>query len=371
MNDDTVRHLWSDAELDEALAALHPHETTTDRTELDRARASLMRAAAAVSESDEPVVPQRKKRSGAWRWIAVAAAVAVLTGGVVVVRELASAPTTLAPAGPGSATDGREAGAPFNHVVTKYSRTAWVEGRSAFTIREQLDLWIPADPAGIWKGRWTRSSPPELMGGKAQDGEKLPGPAQFEESAPGGHFSKDFPHPDRWSDTIPPGWNRPTPEFVASLPTTPGKLTALLLTDLNPPQSPPPPQSPLKGEGPLPLPMTYSGAKQFPSTINYPAATEMILNVLVSGYASRDLRSAFLKVMENPALGFNLVQISPEFSQYSASTGLYEVLVSVSRSRVQLTDIQLIAKTPAVGLSPGSLVGSVQFSSETTDRTGG
>lgn len=362
MKDDTVRHLWSDAELDEALAALHPHEATNDRTELDRARASLMRAAVAVSESDEPAVPQRKKRSGSWRWIAVAAAVAVLTGGVVVVRELASAPTTLAPAGPGSA-DRRDADAPFTHVVTKYRRIAWVSGRSAFTIREQLDLWIPANPAGTWKGRWTRSSPPELVTGKERDSVDLPGPSQYEESAPGGRFTQNLPYAGRLPDTTPPGWYRPTPEFVASLPANPNQLLARLLTDLNTPQAP-------QGDGPLPQPTNYSGTAQFPSRIVYPASVEMILNVFTSEYASRELRAALLNMMEMPQFNFAPVWKDSDTAQYTTSTGLYNVLVSVDRTRAQLTDVQVTARNKTAGLSPGTPVSSAQFSYETTDRAG-
>ncbi|MFB9927293.1 hypothetical protein ACFORO_17255 [Amycolatopsis halotolerans] len=364
MNDDTVRHLWSDAELDEALAALHPHEAATDRAELDRARASMMRAAAAVSESDEPVAPQRKQRSGAWRWIAVAAAVALVTGGVVVVRELASAPSTLAPAGPGSSTDRREAGAPFTHVVTKYSRTAWVEGRSAFTIREQLDLWIPANPAGTWKGRWTRSSPPELITGKEKDSGGLPGPSQYEESAPGGRFTQNLPFPSRSpSDFLSPGWYHPTPEFVASLPTNASQLTARLFTDLNTPQPP-------EGDGPMPQPMNYSGTPQFPSRISYPEGTAMILNVFASGYASRELRAALLSVMDKPGFGFTPMRERPDVAQYTASSGLYYLLVSVDPAQAQLTNIQVTARNKNAGVPPGTLVSSAQFSFETTERAG-
>ncbi|WP_116200297.1 hypothetical protein [Amycolatopsis circi] len=363
MNDDTVRHLWSDAELDEALAALHPHEATTDRAELDRARASMMRAAAAVSESDEPVVPQRKQRSGAWRWIAVAAAVLLVTGGVVVVRELASAPSTLAPAGPGSPADRREAGAPFTHVVTKYSRTALVSGTSVFRVKEQVDVWIPADPSGIWKRRWIRAEPPTLLGGEPRDSAKLPGPSQTEESARGGRFTPDSRFPGDSSAGTGLAWSHPTPEFVANLPTDPNRLTNRLLQDRIPPELLP------ASDGPLPQPLNY-GAPKDPSLVSYPSATGMILNVLASGYASRELRGALLKAMDDPALGFQLVQIGPDFVQYAVPAGPYKMLVSANPTRAQLTDIQVLATSPVAGFSPGILVSSAQFSSETTDRAG-
>ncbi|ATY15202.1 hypothetical protein CU254_36000 [Amycolatopsis sp. AA4] len=362
MNDDTVRHLWSDAELDAALAALHPHEGATDRAELDRARASLMRAAAAASESDEPVVPQQKSRSGAWRWIAVAAAVALLTGGVVVVRELASAPTTLAPAGPGSPAERPEAGAPFTHVVTEYSRTALVGGTSVFRVREQADLWIPADESGVWKRRWTRAESPTLLGGDDRARAKLDGPSQAEESAPGGRFAHDSRFPGESSPSALPGWFHPTPEFVASLPTDTHTLTGTLLKESSPPRPP-------TSVGPLPQPVNY-GAPKIPAPISYPSATGLILNVLASGYASRELRGAFQKVMDNPSLGFEVVQISPDFVQYAAPAGPYRLLVSVDRTRAHLTDIQALATSPATGFAPGTLVSSARFSYQTTDRAG-
>lgn len=363
MNDDTVRHLWSDAELDEALAALHPHETATDRTELDRARASMMRAAAAVSESTEPVVPQRKKRSGAWRWIAVAAAVALVTGGVVVVRELATAPTTLAPAGPAAPADRREAGAPFTHVVTKYSRTVLVSGSSVFRVPEQVDLWIPADPSGVWKRRWTRAEPPTLLGGDPRDSAKLPGPSQAEESAPGGRFTRDARFPGDAAASTQLGWSQPTPDFVAGLPTDPNQLTNRLLKDRIPPELSP------AGDGPLPQPLNY-GAPKDPSPITYPSATGMVLNVLASGYASRELRGAFVKAMDNPVLGFQLVQDAPDFVQYAVLAGPYRVLVSLNRTRLQLTDLQVLSASSVTRFAPGTLVSSAQFSSETTERAG-
>ncbi|MFD2471659.1 hypothetical protein [Amycolatopsis silviterrae] len=360
MNDDTVRHLWSDAELDEALAALNPHETSTDRAELDRARASLMRAATAASDSDEPVVPQQKKRSGAWRWIAVAAAVALLTGGVVVATELATAPTTLAPAGPGAT---REPGAPFTHVVTKYSRAALVSRAGSFRVQDQVDLWIPADPAGIWKRRWTRAEPPTLLGGDPKDSAKLPGPATAEESAPGGLFKHDSRFPGESPEGTQPGWSRPTPEFVAGLPTDTSPLIARLMKDRIPPKLSP------ASDGPLPQPLRYDTSR-WPYLISYPSATGMILNVLASGYASRELRGALLKAMDNPVLGFYLVQIGPDFVQYSVAAGPYKVLVSANRARAQLTDVQVLATSPVTGFPPGTLASSAKFSYETTDRAG-
>lgn len=372
MNDDTVRHLWSDAELDEALAALHPHETTTDRAELDRARASLMRAAAAVSESDEPVVPQRKKRSGAWRWIAVAAAVAVLTGGVVVARELASAPSTLAPGGsvdnpepgPDPTTRQRPIGMLFTHVTNNYNGIAWVNGTSAFIVRERVDFWIPADPSGTWIRRWTRSSPPELFTGKASDSSALPGPAQGEDYGQDGKFAKDFPHPGGSAAGDPPGWFHPTPEFLASLPTDPAKLTARLQKDLTV-RLPPFAQN-----GPVPQPKYYGQVPQSPAYITYPSAAGMILSALTSGQVPPELRVAFVKVLDNPALGFHLNAIDPAATEYSTSDGTFETIVTMGRKELQVTGIRVVARGPAAGFPPGTTIGSAQYTYETTDQTG-
>lgn len=247
-----------------------------------------MRAAAAASESDEPFVPQRKKRSGAWRWIAVAAAVGVLTGGVVVARELVSAPSTLAPGGsvdnpetsPDPTATRRPIGMLFTHVTNNYSGIAWVNGTSAFIVRERVDFWVPTDPSGTWIRRWSRSAQPELVTGKASDVSALPGPAQGEDYGQDGKFAKDFPHPGGSVAGDPPGWFHPTPDFLASLPTDPAQLTARLQKDRAFPQ-PPHAQN-----GPVPQPKYYGQMPQIPGNITYPAATGMILSVLTSGQAS-------------------------------------------------------------------------------------
>ncbi|MYW97563.1 hypothetical protein G3I59_44880 [Amycolatopsis rubida] len=371
MNDDTVRQLWSDAELDGALAALHPHETATDRTELDRARASMMRAAAAVRESDEPEFPQRKKRSGAWRWLAVAAAVALLTGGVVVARELASAPSTLAPAGPASTPETAPApstqpaiGMLFTHVVNNYSGIAWVNERSAFIVREQVDFWIPTDPSGTWIRRWSRSEPPKLFTGPAADVSLLPGAANGEDYGPGGAFTDDFPHPGGSAGGAQPGWFHPTPGFLKSLPTDPALLTSRLLKDRDLPQPP-------SGEyGPVPQLKYYGQGKRTATSITYPSATGMVLSVLTSGLAPTQLRIALTEVLDNPVIGFHLRAADRDTKVYAVSDGTYETLVTVDQRVLQVKSVRVIVKNPATGFSPGTTVGSAQYTYELSHQAG-
>lgn len=59
-----IRHLWSEAELDDAFAALHPH-VRTDEGELDRARATLLRAAASASTDGSEEAPGRRRSARA------------------------------------------------------------------------------------------------------------------------------------------------------------------------------------------------------------------------------------------------------------------------------------------------------------------
>src|SRR5437660_761773 len=89
-----VRALWTDAELDAALAALHAQPETNPQALAD-AGAQLL---AAVNESS---VARVKPRRPKWAWLASAAAVAVVaTVGVVVADTLKTGAPPVPAAGP-------------------------------------------------------------------------------------------------------------------------------------------------------------------------------------------------------------------------------------------------------------------------------
>jgi hypothetical protein len=216
MSDDTLRQLWSDAELDSALAALH-HDVGGDGG-LESARTSLLTAAGA-----EPAEAS-KQRSDSWRWIAAAAAVVVLTGGVVVAEQRTGLePESVAPAAAVPGPDQlRGVDLPvrpgeFRHVTTSLwnvmTRGSGAEPSSY--VGTQTEVWIPADPAGEWHRRsWMTNTLPGLP---VPTPHLEPPPVHTaDESGPGGMFpvvraqyaGRDF----RGS------WDTPTAPFLAGLP---------------------------------------------------------------------------------------------------------------------------------------------------------
>ncbi|MET7991398.1 hypothetical protein ABZU76_10855 [Amycolatopsis sp. NPDC005232] len=387
MNDDNVRHLWSDAELDEALDALHPH-VRTDPAELDRARATLLRAAAAET-GRVPTAPPKKKRSGAWRWIAVAAAVAVVTGGVVIAREAIEPRMTVAPAATATA-DTVPAAGQYTHVTNTYTDIEWVGGTtSAFAVRQTVEYWIPADPSGVWKRKWTRPKDAVILKGRPFDGGSLPGPATTTQVAAGGNFTEAFPHPGGWTTNIPEGWYRPTPRFIASLPADPPTLKKLARDDLHtkydqvgqplapytafPSSSDNSPASTLTTSLNVapPVPETTGNhLTQDPFTPPYlgPGATEMrLLTVLCSGLAPRPLRAALINTLAGMATS---TEHHGEISTYTIGYGNHELIVNVNTSTSQLLGAGNVATKDTYGISAGRGLSTAQFSYEVTSDFG-
>ncbi|HET6705794.1 hypothetical protein [Amycolatopsis sp.] len=226
MREDNVRKIWSEAELDAALENLNSDVGEDDG--LAFARASLL-AAAGVEEAP----PAGPRRSGAWRWVAVAAAVVTLVGGLGVAAALwtPGPPETAQPAvlpeldrplAPGEFRYAQKLGW---EPQIMYGRPAWVQ--------QKVELWIPADPAGVWHRRtmWTgvvHGLGPE----KSKDVQVNLTPK--DEYGPGGVFPGDMPT----AGEVKPHWNTPLQKwllpdaaFVASLVPDRGKLAKRLALD--------------------------------------------------------------------------------------------------------------------------------------------
>ncbi len=212
MREDNVRKIWSDAELDAALSDLHDDVDEDDS--LAFARASLM-AAAGTTEA-----PPQQRHRGSWRWIAVAAAVVTLVGGLGIVVSLRPpAPEPAQPAAQLADPDRPLEPGEFHYA----QKLAWVPQLTyglPSKLQQLVELWIPADPAGVWhrRTRWT--------GGVTGLDPATQAKIQIDrtprdEFGPGGVFPARPPAP----------WVAPDASFVASLPPDRGQLAKALLRD--------------------------------------------------------------------------------------------------------------------------------------------
>ncbi|MEV4057380.1 hypothetical protein AB0J55_39780 [Amycolatopsis sp. NPDC049688] len=180
MREDNVRKIWSEAELDAALDDLHGDVGDDDG--LAFARASLL-AAAGVEEAP----PAGPRRSGAWRWLAVAAAVVTLVGGLGVAAALRT-PDTPEPARPAATLpdlDRPLVPGEF-HYTEMRDWSTYITPRFATKVLRRIELWIPADPTGVWHRRTTLTTDPRWSDGRAVD----PLPLPLDEYGPGGVFPK-------------------------------------------------------------------------------------------------------------------------------------------------------------------------------------
>ncbi|WP_410593236.1 hypothetical protein [Amycolatopsis sp. lyj-23] len=212
MREDNVRKIWSEAELDAALADLNNDVEADDG--LAFARASLL-AAAGVEEAP----PAGPRRSGAWRWLAVAAAVVTLVGSLGVAATLwtpdppaisrPAAPVDLdRPLVPGEFRYAQKLGW---ELQIRYQQAVWVQ--------QKVELWIPADPAGVWHRRTTWTGVVQGLGPADAQHVQVDLPPK-DEFGPGGGFPGDYQAPGA---STPPGrtppqkWLQPDAAFVASL----------------------------------------------------------------------------------------------------------------------------------------------------------
>ncbi|MGW5719548.1 CU044_5270 family protein [Amycolatopsis sp. NPDC003865] len=212
MREDNVRKIWSDAELDAALSDLHDDVGEDDG--LAFARASLMAAAGTAEAAPQP------RRRGTWRWIAVAAAVVTLVGGLGIVVSLRpSAPEPAQPAAQLADPDRPLAPGEFHYA----QKLAWVTQMTfglPSKFQQMVELWIPADPTGVWhrRTRWTggiTGLDPTTQAKVRVD--RTP----RDEYGPGGVFPGQ----------PPTNWLAPDAAFVASLTPDRAEVAKALLSD--------------------------------------------------------------------------------------------------------------------------------------------
>jgi hypothetical protein len=241
---DNVRDVWSDDELDAALAALGS-DVDTDQRALDHARAELLAAArddvhVADAPPQQPPQEQQPARRARRGWVAaVAAAAAAVVVSVPVlqfgeeppvdnpaVQQLNSAADEIAthdePVGPGQ----------YRYVAIRawYFQTSQDdnpghdENPYSYLIELLDEIWMPANPRQEWLLRtgetgsykWVRGSEAEAKAA----GELERFPVDVRRAACGGFY-----YEEDGSDPCAPGdWEVPNLEFMASLPRDPKEL---------------------------------------------------------------------------------------------------------------------------------------------------
>jgi hypothetical protein len=232
MSDD-VRKMWSEDELDAALATLKS-EVDTDDEALARTRAELLTAAGAPTATSAAARSSGSRRHWTW-WAAASATVLALVAGLVFLqsgnepvasaaaRELNSAADKIGasdePVGPGQ----------YRYVATHawYLQTDAVSEDKQFSYFEEhlVETWVPAD----WRQEWLRR---ESLTGKRQwvegteeearqAGMRPPPRRTTEDGAPCGGFSAALEGID---PCAPGNWEQVTVGFMESLPRDPKQL---------------------------------------------------------------------------------------------------------------------------------------------------
>lgn len=227
-----MREVWTDDELDRALDGLYL-ETKPQQRGLAGVRAKLMDDAARLQPSGE-----RARRRPVRRWLAAAAAVAVLAAGGVMAQTMLFSTATAAAqeALTGAADIAARAEDPvlsptqYRYVATHawWMRTTGNDDKNFSFLNENLiEVWIPADPNGEWLQRRGETGNRKWVVGTEAEAraagvliEESPWP---EQRAKGGEFTEGAPEHGNWQF--------PKPEFLAGLPTDPEQLYDRLRED--------------------------------------------------------------------------------------------------------------------------------------------
>jgi hypothetical protein len=236
-----IRAMWSEDDLDNALAMLRP-AADPDARAFNRARTELLVAAGAREPVVEEEPPVRPRRRWGW-WAASVGTVAAAVAAVLVVQTVQfddSLPSAAAdslnsaadkivltdePLGPGQ----------YRYVATH----AWWMSSSpdfAYLAENLLETWMPADEKQDWL--WRRDVTGErkwVVGSEAEakaDGYPVDetGWPEGEWRAPCGDWFAE--EEGREPCAMPGGWQTPNGEFMTSLPRDPDALYERLLADV-------------------------------------------------------------------------------------------------------------------------------------------
>lgn len=237
---DNVRAMWSEDELDQALATLQPASEPDDRA-FSRARTELLLAAGArESLVDEP--PVRSRRRWGW-WTAATATVAAVVSAVLVVQTVQfgdNIPSAAAVKGLNSAADKiNSVDEPLGPGQYRYIAThAWWMATSekySYLAENLLESWVPANEKQEWLLRRDVTGARKWVSGTEAEAEAdgIPtdeaGWPEGEWRAPCGDWYAT--EEGKQPCSSPGTWQTPNTEFMASLPRDPDRLYDRLRSD--------------------------------------------------------------------------------------------------------------------------------------------
>jgi hypothetical protein len=238
---DQVHPIWTEDELDTALAGLH---NDPDRGDLSRARTALY----AAIGTPEPIMPRSRRR---WpQWAAAAAVVALLVTGALLIQsgptpttqQASAAVLTLRKAATAAIGEQDPVVKPGQYLYIR--ENAWWENdiyggpntknTFAYLADNVIQTWVPADQTGTWLQRrsiigqrkWVIGTEAEARAGgiPIDDGR----PSQL--TGPCGNF---YPNPGQTPScaNVQGDWQNPTPAWLATLPTDPHAMLDRLKKD--------------------------------------------------------------------------------------------------------------------------------------------
>lgn len=230
MPEDNVRAMWSEEELDQALAALGADDSTDDRT-FHAARTELLMAAGAPA----PEPPAQPRRRWGW-WVSAAGTVAAVVASVFVVQTVRmddNVPNAAAVKGLNSAADRINAvDEPLGPGEYRYIATHawWMSTFEEYSYLGEnlLETWVPADETQVWMWRRDVTDARKWVAGTEAEARADNLPID-EASWPEGEWQApcgDWYAADenRQPCSTKGSWQSPNAEFLAALPRDPAAL---------------------------------------------------------------------------------------------------------------------------------------------------
>lgn len=230
MSEDNVREMWSDDQLDEALATLRS-EVATEPEVLRGTRAHLLAGAGEVRPADR--APTRAR----WAILAAAAAtVAAVVAGVLVTGrdpgQVTGPPASEAkdPVAKIRAVDEPVRPGQFRYLLEHQWWSTSFDSKYVWKSEYRYEVWVPARERQEWMERRETTGRSELLNGSEEQAiaEGLEPPERTVETyrAPcGDYFAADD---GRRPCEFVPSFAHPNQEYMASLTRDPDELLALL-----------------------------------------------------------------------------------------------------------------------------------------------